>query len=246
MVLNVCGLLSRLDIQDFREKIQQYDIICFCETKTDDADTENVSNKFESLGFRIFIRNRHNLTTRRSGGVIIAYKEKLTSKCKRMKCQKDSMAIVKLDKSLLNLEKHILLIAMYLPPFGTRYSNVEMFNDLSDEVLNYSKDDYYHLVCGDLNAHTGTKTDIVNFDPMMCDSLGIDEDTRHRLEITQTLKLLNLPLGRHSMDKSKDRGNYGASLLDLCRNNLLCIFNGRSGSDAKVGKATSTDDTLID
>ncbi len=246
MLLNVCGLSSKLDCEEFIDKICEYDIISFCETKTDDIDKERLEEVFHGLGYIIYLQNRHNFTHWRSGGVMIAIKDSLSHQCKRLSTNNDNMVIVRLDKRLLRVDKHIIFIALYIPPYGTRYSNVDLFDALSDEVLNYSSDEYYHLISGDLNAHTGVRPDIVTFDATLCDCLGIDEDTKSRLEITQTMETLGLPVSRASTDQQRDNGNYGEGLLQMCINNMLCIFNGRTGSDNGKGKATTTDGTLID
>ena len=48
----------------------------------------------------------------------------------------------------------------------------------------------------------------------------------------------NVNTVRASDNRSKDR-YYWDRLLELCKNNGLCIFNGRIGRDANVGKATN-------
>ena len=48
------------------------------------------------------------------------------------------------------------------------------------------------------------------------------------------------------MCRQEDSTNYGKALLELCRNHMLCIFNGRTGEDRNIGRATTTNDTLID
>ena len=60
------------------------------------------------------------------------------------------------------------------------------------------------------------------------------------------MDLLDIPIERSSVDHLADRGNYGQALLELCRNHLLCIFNGRAGEDRLIGKATTKENTLID
>ena len=57
---------------------------------------------------------------------------------------------------------------------------------------------------------------------------------------------LDIPIERSSVDQLVDRGNYGRELLKVCKDHLLCIFNGRAGNDRLLGKATTTDNTLID
>ncbi len=56
----------------------------------------------------------------------------------------------KLDKRLFDIDKHIILFGVHIPPYMTRYSKVELFDDLSHDILNYDRDEYYHLISGDM------------------------------------------------------------------------------------------------
>ncbi len=116
------------------------------ETKCDNADMKNVKKEkeFASLGFHIVIPNRHNLTNWRSGGVLVAIKDGLFKYFKPFYCKNDFIIIIKLDNRLFNIDKHIILLALYIPPYMTRYSKVELLDDLSDEIVNCDSDDYYH------------------------------------------------------------------------------------------------------
>ena len=49
--LNVCSLMTRMRVPDFKEKILNYDILVFQETKLDDLDNDYVKQYFSSLGF---------------------------------------------------------------------------------------------------------------------------------------------------------------------------------------------------
>lgn len=244
--LNVCSIRSKLDIEDFTNEISKYDIVSFCETKCDNADIEFVENAFKKIGFKAFLKNRHNLTCYRSGGILIALKESLLNKCKLMETKANNILILKIDKRLLNFDKHIVLFTTYIPPYGTKYSNVDLFDDLSNELLNYDSDDYYHLICGDLNAHTNCQSDIVQFNDVLCEEVEIDEQTRHHLDTHKNMLSLNIPVKRYSVDTFKDNGGYGKALLELCVGNMVCIFNGRVGFDREKGKATTTDGAVID
>lgn len=42
LMINVCGLVKRIQYPEFMELIEGYDILCFVETKTDDADEINL------------------------------------------------------------------------------------------------------------------------------------------------------------------------------------------------------------
>ncbi len=113
---------------------------------------------------------------------------------------------------------------------------LKLFDDLSDEILNYDSDDYYHLICGDMNAHTQEFDDYVIFDEHMCEQLDIDSEIIVRLQVKETMDILNIHSQRISVDKYKDRGNYGKALLELCKNHGVCIYNGLIGADKELEK----------
>ncbi len=150
----VCGLVSRMNDPVLSIVLQKHDFKCLSETKCDNADIENVKKEFASLVFQIVIQNRHNLTNWRSEGVLVAIKDGLFKYCKSFYYINDFIIIIKLDKRLFNIDKHIFLFAVYIPPYMTRYSKFELFDDLSNVILNYDSVNYYHLICGDMNAHT--------------------------------------------------------------------------------------------
>ncbi len=93
-------------------------------------------------------------------------------------------------------------------------------------MLNYDSDDYYHLICGDMNAHTQEFDDYAIFDEHMCEQLSVDADIIVRLQVKETMDILNIHNQRTSVDKCKDRGNYGKALIELCKNHGVCIYNG--------------------
>ena len=93
------------------------------------------------------------------------------------------MVVLILDKRLFKFDKNILFITAYVPPYNTRYSSIDLFSKISNIILNYDPEDYYHLVVGDFNAHTGLESDIVTFNDNIISSLYLDNDIIVRLEI---------------------------------------------------------------
>ena len=59
------------------------------------------------------------------------------------------------------------------------------------------------------------------------------------------MQQLGIPTERYSRDTSRING-YGKKLLEICKYNLVCLFNGRVGEDAMVGKETTTFNTVVD
>lgn len=131
-------------------------------------------------------------------------------------------------------------------PLGTRYSSLDNINNLSEELLNYDSNDYYYLLCCDLNAHTQEKNDFIKFNKHIQDELDLDDISVQSPHNFHQMNNFNIPLKRYSVDTKTDKGNYGNALIDLCKNHLMCIANGRVGSGRGVGKATTTDNSVID
>ena len=63
--------MSRLQYPDFITFIQQYDILCFTETKTDYLDSPSLP------GYVFEMKNRETFRKRKSGGIILGFKETL-------------------------------------------------------------------------------------------------------------------------------------------------------------------------
>ena len=56
---------------------------------------------------------------------------------------------------------------------------------------------------------------------------------------------MNVPLERFSDDNTRPN-SFGVKLIEFCRRNNMYITSGRTGNDKSIGKATTTDDSLID
>ena len=163
---------------------------------------------------------------------------------KRLNYAEDFIIVLDINKGLFNFDKNIIYITAYIPPPSSKYSNVEMFNSLANVILNYDTDEYFHLLSGDFNAHTKKSSDLVTFENEIIELLDLDEDTRTRLDIIKNMDLLGLPTERYSRDLNEDA--YGKALLELCKNHMLCIFNGRTGADRNIGNLTTKGKSLID
>jgi len=136
------------------------------------------------------------------------------------------------------LNKKITIGNVYIPPKNSIYSNIELFSVLEREITTRGTDDTYIILCGDFNAHTGTRTDIISFDDYMCEAVGIDSVSREALDFTDIMDLLGVSRIRASVHASKDR-LYGNRLLDLCQNmSLLMAVWVKTGQSAAVPQNT--------
>lgn len=237
--LNVCGIKSKLLIQEFIDFLQSYDVVCLCETRCDDVDMSIVGETMENLGFVVVFKNRHEVSRYKSGGLVIAIKKNAPFKWKQIKHTYETLLSIRLDHIYLNLENDLIITAVYIPPSNSRYANKDHFDELDNLLLNYTNTDYFHLLCGDYNAHTGTMTDIIQVN---------DDDNNYFVndDVYNNLNILSIPEPRFNQDATLDRSSYGKKLLEICKCNQVIILNGRMGHDRGVGKVTTSYNTTVD
>ena len=70
--LNVCGLKTRSQYPEFIELCNNYDLLCFSETKTEQTDVISIP------GFIMFNQCRRQKFERRSGGISVYVKENIS------------------------------------------------------------------------------------------------------------------------------------------------------------------------
>ena len=69
--MNVCGLVSKLNIPEYLESLYSYDIVAIQESLTDDIDDINIP------GSKLFLNNRQNQLKNRSGGIGVLIKDSI-------------------------------------------------------------------------------------------------------------------------------------------------------------------------
>ena len=93
--------------------------------------------------------------------------------------------------SCLGLKKDVLITSLYIPPCNSQYSSIELFDELDHFLLDYHDDCYYHIVCGDFNAHTGTAADVVHSSPYVLED--DDTDMRRMIDMYESMLQLGIP-----------------------------------------------------
>ena len=53
-IINVCGLRRKIEIPEFKDALKSHDISLLCETKLDDADSENIQEAIKDLNLKVF------------------------------------------------------------------------------------------------------------------------------------------------------------------------------------------------
>lgn len=151
--LNVCGLVNKLEYNEFVELISSHDIIGITETKSDEADEINVD------GYTAYFKHRHKLSEVKSGGICLLVKNSLKDCVTVIKTDCKYVLWLKLSNSLCKTDEDVICGVVYIPPENTRYVNVDCFNGLEQELINVGNMNKYMCLMGDFNARSGILKD---------------------------------------------------------------------------------------
>ena len=208
--LNVCGLKSKLSTPEFLDLCRKNDVLCFSETHCDEVDMEFVKKSFNKIGFSVVYRTRSVLCNYKSGGIILAAKKELKPLWKTVPVKSEAFVSIIIDKSYLGLQKHVVISSVCVPPSSSRYSSVELFDDLDKFLLDYSDGDYYKVLTGDFNACTGIHADIIDVSGID----GEDNTLREVIDVTESMQWLGIPVDRYSKDTSA-ANSYGTNFITV-------------------------------
>ena len=98
------------------------------ETKLNELD--DISNEFD--GYIVFNNNRTKCL-HASGGVALRVKDSLSKHFHLLKCTNDVYMFFQVDSDLLG--KKFLLGVVYIPPENSKYSSIEMFDEIENQVV---------------------------------------------------------------------------------------------------------------
>ena len=219
-----------------------YDFVVLTETKCNDIDTEVLSDKLDKLGYFILYKNIQKLSVHRSGRIAIFASAIIKDKTKLCPLENPACLWFFITKSIFGYDKDVLCGVVYIPPEGSKYSDVGLFDDLSLNLVHMSPDNkYYVLIILDFNSRTANQSDVSQVDFMYPND--ISDDTDNPVLDGDTLASFSIPETRCS---DKICNNYGNRLIDFCKSSSICIFNARIGSDNLTGEFTTIKNSVID
>ena len=129
-IVNVCSLKKRLDTPEFRNALNSCDILLLCETRLDDADIEYVQEILDGLNLCAYFKNRRALTAYKSGGLCVVFDKRIKKYVQLINSNSKLVQWVRLDKTLLGMDKDLMLGNTYIPPENSRYYSLTPFQDL--------------------------------------------------------------------------------------------------------------------
>jgi hypothetical protein len=127
-----------LNNPDFHDFINNHDIIGLVNTILDDFDTV-CCNDFKYVGL-----NRKYLKRTSGGTGSLCYHQYVSV----LNSSSENGLWFKIDKLF---EYNIIFEVVYIPPEGSFYSSIDTFDDIENDILNYSENDPYLFLMGDFN-----------------------------------------------------------------------------------------------
>ena len=167
--LNVEHFVAKISEPDFVSYVKSFDIFCALETFT--ADQFDFSTHFQD--YHVFHRRAIKLSThgRRSGGVAVLVSKRLMPFATQIDCKYDNMICIQISKDFVGLDKDLLFVSLYVPPYQSPYYKQSDTNccihHLEEFLLNLYQngENAYLLVGGDFNARIGEWDIVMNDEP---------------------------------------------------------------------------------
>ena len=216
---------------DFIDYLNTFDLIRLTETFVDEG--------FEITALKEFIffiapAKKLSRQGRRSGGVVVCIRKCFAHLFRQVTVKFDNFIVLESSKALLNIDKDVLSIFVYIPPSGSP-AYAQTANGVGAEQIEHCLSDLYNtrdeflvFICGDFNARTSQENGRGPLDSVS--GSGEDECVFER--------------------SSQDLGSnaFGTELLNLCSALQCSILNGIKtfGFDDSETYVSQTGSSTID
>ena len=198
LLYNVEGIVSKLKDTSFVSFISCYDFVFMVETFVDTI-TSTLFPSFTSFVSPAKTNSHHG---RRSGEVIVLVRNVLMRFIKQIEVDYDNVIILEVSKELLGTDANVFVVSTYLnPPNSPFYDTCDYDNGIAMweqcllSILEKNEDASF-ILCGDLNARTGSKVpSYFDFASSCFEAVGsnfwLDNDTSNDLSAQEIFKKMN-------------------------------------------------------
>ncbi|CAC5415123.1 unnamed protein product [Mytilus coruscus] len=187
-------------------------------------------------------KNRHKITSHRSGGIALGYRRCLDKCIKTFDTECKFVYWFSVDKKVFDLDENIVFGIVYIPPVNTNYTSEEAFNEIDIEFQRFSQNSKYIVLLGDFNSRTANLPDF--YEESSVDEFIVQHFT-DQFDYTDVHILDNLNISRERNFPDDVVNGFGRKLLEFCKSNKVFILNGRVGQDVNA-KPTSRNNSVID
>ena len=222
--LNVCGLYAKLNLGILERYIQKFNIVCFCETKS------NIIGNDDFPGFKPYVKKNFH-------GICTLIKTNISHNVMQLlETQSDHVLWLHIKKECFG--KEFILGSVYLPHENSTHYHEDMFDNIEEDIMyfNVNFSNVPVIMLGDFNSRTGLQDDFLDIDHNVVENSGFLLDENYLVFSKQNLEELGIITDRFNQDNVLNRN--GKRLIESCRNLNLKIVNGRFGKDRNIGSFT--------
>ena len=204
------GLRAHLDNKEFIDFVKSYDVICLTETHLKLEQNISVFSDYTIYNTDAYKLSKQG---RLAGGVIVLIKLSLAMFVEQVNISIENFITIKMKRDLFNLDKDLIYVGCYLPPLESKFWHISEHGfglEVIEKCILEIYENFpqcYIMICGDLNARTGSLN--CHEDPDDFDVLTPTDDESCRR-------------------KSQDQGinSFGEQLVELCNMMDYVILNG--------------------
>ena len=201
------------------------------ETKLDDIDV------IECNDFTFKYKNRKKISSRRSGGIALGYRNYLENFITPLDTDCPYVLWFTIKKEIFNLSQNVIFGIIYIPPENTRYTSDDAISEIELEFLKFNENTDYVCLVGDFNSRTAKLLDVYEVEE--------SNEFIYTNEFYDVYILDDLDIPRLRNNPDDIVNTYGRKLISFCKNNNMFVLNGRVGKD-KSGKPTSKNNSVVD
>ena len=239
MLWNIQGLTDKLQLEHIQQYLTKFDIILLSETWIG-ANRDKETFSLPGYEVKNFPRPyKHTRAKRDSGGLLVFIKNEKIQGVHIIESLCDHFVILQCKQSYFGFDKEMYIIFTYIVPEDTTYicaCNNDVVGCLENTVAKYI-DRGMLVVCGDLNARTGTKKDTLEL--IHGNESHPDFDAADNSSI-----LIPARVSKDTVVNAR-----GRDILDICKSSGLLIMNGRLYGDEGIGNFTrvgTTGSSVVD
>ncbi|CAC5388880.1 unnamed protein product [Mytilus coruscus] len=155
--------------------------------KLDDCDVINCDE------FIFSFKNRHKITSHRSGGIVLSYRKCLDKCIKPFDTDCKFVYWFSVDKKVFDLDENVVFGIVYIPPVNTNYTPAEAFDEIDVEFHRFSQNSKYIVLLGDFNSRKANLPDF--YDESIVDKFIVQHFT-DQFDYTDVHILDNLNIPR--------------------------------------------------
>ena len=208
---------SKVQHPDFHNVTKDLDIIGVTETHS------SSESEIQKPGYHHFaiVRKKAALARSHSGGIAVLIRNHLATHATMCHWSNPSCLAIRLQGLVLNYEKDLYVLTVYIPPEGSSYLKANAIQPFDLLRSSYAKipTGTHVVLLGDFNAHTNSQSG---------DNPEIHPSVLPDIDLTSSY---NQP-ARLSLDK-RPVDSYGRQLLQFCNYRNLSILNGCAPGDTQ-------------